>query len=1233
MSAAPIPAQPGSNPPTHVQQAQFTSTLHAVPPPPAAPPIRNGQVPSGYTDPASQPQIQRSNDVLPAQVASAPASSNPHAVHHAHPNPAHYQSQPAVSVPQNIAPSINNIPNGTASYPSVVPVQSGYLSPPTSAAHSSLVPPNTAQPVEYQATGYSTPAPQAAQTAVALQDDPTPQTVTAQATNPSTPFQPTQPNGQLIGPSNSNNSDSAGIANGSAEAEEKKDNVTRRREILDEAISKRFTRLPGGVSRLTKTPKMTADETGYNIWCPPDAEPIDRAILRTEDCRKMRVLLDTDGILGDVHLDALRFLWGCLIADPCSGGVFNHGMGYPRQHLVYIFAHVLSKLYSHRKKTILVICQNSSLNQWQLSMRSFPHSDLKVTTVEQNDWLNIVKKWKVNGGILLCAVQDYEGISMCYEQERERSEAMRALCSPGPDVIIVDEVTRLGSINPVSRAFLSRTGTKARLGLTSTPISGDLLRTWSAVDWACPKYLGSEREFWKNWVSLILDGHENEAKPELGEVAMRKAILLYRKLRKVTYVIGSNERRAALRKRPAAVIHDSTVTVSLSSLEADVYNRTASIVSDAVKDGKGSIFIAHYILSVAATSVRALRVLLNGAKELSSNESQEAFPGMEDHIGDAGKLMLSIKEQLGDQLDEAVPSTKLELAKALTCSCVESNERLVIFVCSREVHNEIVGELKNFDSIGSSSPDNVVFSFTIKDSEEKRIHEVNSFNKAQGAVIVAPFGPGPQCMEDAGWGFVNASRVLVLDSNWYFTSSSQALNRVHNFAQRRAVIVHHALSMGTIDNRHELSTDMRFASMKKAYSKAQQKSSWTEIFQNVQYRGYLIEPELCLNHVEGHVQPSTKPNNPSIDLHDVEDDATKQLLTNALEVFTKFQCDDDRFPVHTVTLRSSRYKRFAETLEFFPSSNLPIESLRTGDDQREQLVLERADVCSDVLKTIDIVNDSRMVQKDFDGSWTVQVQAMERGHDLLHLWGPYYRLYDTHLNPGQNRKLPPPSIQRRAEENSQSKSRSNSRRSADRSDHRVGQESLRSGERQANRDPRDRPHHDPSLRSPPYRGEGPHERMRSRSRSPSRQRRRSLSPIRMPRAGPPRRGSPHRGHPRGMSPRGRSSRGHSPRGRSPRGRSPRGRDPRSRSPRGQSPRGRDPRDWSPRDRRQGSPAPNREYGGMKRGRPPFEGRGHGGGSPEHRRRRMGEEPSFDGGPGRGRGRGRSTVLPHWKMRS
>lgn len=687
--------------------------------------------------------------------------------------------------------------------------------------------------------------------------------------------------------------------------------------------------------KLDQSGVITADGLNYVI-AKPSGRFQDMITLPISFCNGLTGLLDPPrdlgpyqlALLSSIHLDTLRFLWMYLVHDACTGAIFRHGIGYPRAHIILLFAHIALKARTrsplHR---ILIVCPPCAVNDWSRTAHALKSSlEIRITITNRNDWSEQIRAWKTDGGVLVCSTEIYGFVLEESSVPQWQQQCLEALCNPGPDIIVLDEATRIGTYNSRVGRLLASTATRARLALTSTPESGNLQRTWNVVNWACPEFCGNKAEFNEVFLSIIADGHKEKSTVKQGALAYRTALILRENLKMVTHTITVDQRRTVLERRGLRLL-ESSIFVNLSRRHVDLYQSVGEILSDAVADGKMNKFIALHILNITATCPRALLgFLMKGY----IGDKQLLDPDTDIHkvFNAAFDTCKAIKLRTDKfEIDELIRG-KLELCKFLCIFSLKQYERIVVFTSSKEVFIETVAFLEN--NVEAEQ----FFKYDLVEDSGERSNQLLGFNTAAaGAVLVAPIGPLLDCMEESGWGFVNANRVLIIENSFYSDACAQALNRVHSLAQMQTCHVHYIQAKGTVDETTFTDIKTRFESVK-----GDAPGEWRRppTAKNPIERSYLLTPVVNDKVIQKSRCDFDAVRYKMMDVHESRNTFERQRLEDdlsfneCLKILEEKHSADEGYLVHKVELGGDKYNLLSQALDVAMKATVSEEERKTA---------------------------------------------------------------------------------------------------------------------------------------------------------------------------------------------------------------------------------------------------------------------------------------------------------------
>ncbi|ETW00643.1 hypothetical protein, variant [Aphanomyces invadans] len=258
------------------------------------------------------------------------------------------------------------------------------------------------------------------------------------------------------------------------------------------------------------------------------------------------VASELDDVLKPHQRDGVKFLLqhvsmdqGCILAD-------YMGLGKTIQLISSIHSFLIDGLSRGSRSTALVLCPTVCILNWvQEFQKWLEPSSLQWCPIYQMDTTNSYKsntssriealeEWKSKGGVMIMGYEMFRlllnpsrvvnepvidvvshvsmGVLEVTEKkqrviDRQLRQLSSLLCSPGPDLVALDEGHRIKDPSSILCATLEKVTTHKRIVLTGYPLQNSLAEYWCMVNFCRPDFLGSYDEFRQTYERPIVEGN------------------------------------------------------------------------------------------------------------------------------------------------------------------------------------------------------------------------------------------------------------------------------------------------------------------------------------------------------------------------------------------------------------------------------------------------------------------------------------------------------------------------------------------------------------------------------------------------------------------------------------------------------------------------------------------------------------------------------------------------------
>ncbi|CAK4097721.1 unnamed protein product [Aphanomyces euteiches] len=230
---------------------------------------------------------------------------------------------------------------------------------------------------------------------------------------------------------------------------------------------------------------------------------------------------------------------GCILAD-------YMGLGKTIQLITTIHSFLIDGIPHRSQRTALVLCPTVCILNWvQEFQKWLTPASLEKCPIYQMDTgssykcntasrVTTLQEWKTTGGVLIMGYEMFRlllnpsrvvnepvldvvthmttGMMEISDKkqnlvDRQLRQILPLLCSPGPDLVALDEGHRIKDPTSLLSTSLDQIKTTKRVVLTGYPLQNSLSEYWCMVNFCRPGFLGIYEEFRQNYEKPILEGN------------------------------------------------------------------------------------------------------------------------------------------------------------------------------------------------------------------------------------------------------------------------------------------------------------------------------------------------------------------------------------------------------------------------------------------------------------------------------------------------------------------------------------------------------------------------------------------------------------------------------------------------------------------------------------------------------------------------------------------------------
>lgn len=591
-------------------------------------------------------------------------------------------------------------------------------------------------------------------------------------------------------------------------------------------------------SDVVQLSRMTAggDSTGREVvvWAPEGSDPSQHVYLNDHLAASLK----------PHQVEGIRFMWRELTVpddEDGQGCILAHTMGLGKTAqtiaLLVTFANAINS--PDTKKLIpesiwnqrtLVVCPPTLIENWRKELEQWdPQRRLGSTfsvdsvTTSKEARLATLRKWNVNGGILIIGYRMLSTFVTGKMQRRStgdtkvteevatdlnftlaEQEQAASILLETPSIVVADEAHMLKNERSKTAQAASQFKTQRRIALTGSPMSNNTQEIYSLVSWVAPTYLGSAEEFRAHYAEPIEQGSWVESSREERRKSLKKLSALNR-------IISPKLSRAEITALKGSIKPkvEFVLTVPLTEIQTMAYTKfvhhllpSNDTSAQAMLVTQAKLFGWLALLTLLCNHPWTFRQKLledpKSAKRRKSNspvdattvlgEGEEVAPGDEHvsalHVNDA--MVSDILETLPS--DEGIENSyKTQMVEKIIELSIKAGDKLLLFshrLQSLDYFNKMLRANKTrFSRIDGGM------------NQQRRALTLQEFERGEYDVLLISTTAG-----GLGLNIQTANRVIIFDFGFNPTWEEQAIGRAYRLGQKKAVFVYRFVAGGTFES-------------------------------------------------------------------------------------------------------------------------------------------------------------------------------------------------------------------------------------------------------------------------------------------------------------------------------------------------------------------------------------------------------------------------------------------------
>ncbi|OAG31636.1 TATA-binding protein-associated factor [Nematocida displodere] len=358
-------------------------------------------------------------------------------------------------------------------------------------------------------------------------------------------------------------------------------------------------------------------------------------------------------------------------------------------------------------------------------------------------------------------IQDFSGAGICVSSYDKFRLSAEAFSSVEWFYLVLDEGHLIKNASTLLHSRVKSIGASHKLLLSGTPIQNSVSELWALFDVLMPGYLGTDKEFAREYLKPIMRGREGKGTAREGDLAKEKLEALHKR---VLPFMLRRMKEAVLSDLPPKVIKD--VFVSMKEVQKSIYEDVSSGSTCSGQYGDVSASSGNFAHLSRLIKICSHPSLLTPGDVSTTGLAKKYTPKemKESHSGKVAALI--------DLLKVMIPSCKVLLFCQYKTT-IDFLERCV---------QASLPELKTSRLDG-----------TVKGDERAGLAKRFNASPEIGLMYLTTHAGG------LGLNLTGADVVIFFEHDWNPMMDLQAMDRAHRLGQKKSVSVFRLITKGTIE--------------------------------------------------------------------------------------------------------------------------------------------------------------------------------------------------------------------------------------------------------------------------------------------------------------------------------------------------------------------------------------------------------------------------------------------------